>query len=47
MSLKNGEIVSITINLQNFRKISVSYVVWSMEMSLTEIELGPILFLGI
>jgi hypothetical protein len=38
MSLKNWEIVSITINLQNFREISVSYVVWSMEMSLTEIE---------
>ena len=47
MSLKNWEIVSITINLQNFRGISVSYVDWSIEMSLTEIELGPIYFPGI
>ena len=44
MSLKNWEIVSIAINLHNFRGISVSYVTWSMEISLTEIELGPFFF---
>jgi hypothetical protein len=32
--------VSITLKLQNFRGISVSYVAWSIEMSLTEIEAG-------
>ena len=32
---KSG-VVSITLKLQNFRGISVSYVVWSIEMSLTE-----------
>ena len=38
---RNQEMVSITLKLQNFRGISVSYVVWSIEMSLTEIQLGP------
>jgi hypothetical protein len=47
MSLKKLGDRSIIINLQNFRGISVSYVVWSIEMSLIEIELGPILFPGI
>jgi hypothetical protein len=31
--------VSITLKLQNFSGISVSYVVWSVEISLTEIQL--------
>jgi len=32
--------VSITLKLQNFSRISVSYVVWSVEISLTEIQRG-------
>ena len=31
--------VSITLNLQDFRGMSVSDVVWSIEMSLTEIQI--------
>ena len=38
---ESQEMVSITLKLQNFRGILVSYVVWSIEMSLTEIQLGP------
>ena len=38
---KSQEMVNRTLKFQNFRGISVSYVVWSIEMSLTEIQLGP------
>ena len=38
---ESQEMLSITLKLQNFRGISVSYVVWSIEMSLTETQLGP------
>jgi len=33
--------VSITLKSHNFRGILVSYVVWAIQMSLTEIQLGP------
>jgi hypothetical protein len=35
---KSQEMVNRTLKFQNFRGISVSYVVWSIEMSLTEIQ---------
>jgi hypothetical protein len=38
---KSQEMVRITLKLQNLRGIWVSYLVWSIEMSLTEIQLGP------
>jgi hypothetical protein len=40
MSLTNW--LKTGLKIQNFRGISMSYVVWSIEMSLTDIELGRI-----